>query len=239
MNKIITVKNLGVNLNGHKLLEDISFDLEEQEIAALIGPNGSGKSTLIKAILGLIPISSGSYQIKSARIGYVPQHLDFDQKFPLTVEELFLSKLSGGGMWGRGKLEQIEKYLELTGARHLAQRQLGKLSGGELQRVLIAMTLTDNPDLLILDEPLAGVDVSGEESIQDLLEKLHEKYRLTILMVSHDLEVVFKRATKVICINKKLICVGHPGEVLTTENLEKLYGKVKAFYHHHGEHSAE
>lgn len=240
MGKIIEVKNLTVKAGDYPILENISFDVQEQEIVALIGPNGSGKTTLIKVLLGLMPATSGSVKVNTKSIGYVPQRLEFDRGFPMSVEELFLIKMQHGRFWFRSKTakDEIKKYLRYTGAEKLYSKLLGQLSGGEMQRVLIAHSLIDQPKILFLDEPLAGVDVGGEETIQDMIERLHEQFKLTILLVSHDLEVVYKHAVKVICINRQLVCFGVPGEVLTTENLEKLYGKVKAFYHHHGEHSA-
>lgn len=240
MEKIIEVQNLSVSFNGHSILQNISFDVAKQEIVAIIGPNGSGKTTIIRALLGLLPISGGHFKVNSPSLGYVPQRLDFDRSFPLTVKELFLTRLEESNFWLSAGVagEKIVEYLKQAGAQNLIDKNLGALSGGEWQRVLIAFALIDKPEILFLDEPLAGVDVAGEETIQDMLERLHEKFKLTILLVSHDLEVVFKHASKVICVNKNLVCVGRPGEVLTTENLIKLYGPVRAFYHHHGEHSA-
>ena len=231
---------MGVTLNDHKILDHISFDVKEQEIVAVIGPNGSGKTTLIKVLLGLIQQTSGSVKINAERIGYVPQQLEFDRTFPITVAELFLLKLERSAFWFRSEKtnKEILKYLQYTGGEKLIDKKLGTLSGGEMQRVLIALALIDAPQVLILDEPLAGVDISGEETIQDMLERLHEKFKLTIVLVSHDLEIVFKHASQVICINQKMVCAGRPTDVLTEENLSRLYGQHKAIYHHHGEHSA-
>ncbi|MBI3627061.1 metal ABC transporter ATP-binding protein [Candidatus Uhrbacteria bacterium] len=231
---IIEVKDLSVKLGGHPILRGISFTVREQEILAIIGPNGSGKSTLVKALLGLLP-HSGQIKMPSLRIGYVPQYLDFDRSFPVTVEEFFLMNLPRAGFWLRSAetAEEIKKYLRYTGAGKLYGKPLGTLSGGELQRVMIACALTGNPEVLILDEPLAGVDVGGEESIQDLIEKLHKEFKLTIIMVSHDLDIVSRHASSVVCLNGEMVCFGSPADVLTNENLNKLYGQVKGFYHKH------
>lgn len=232
---IISVKNLNVVLNNHHILKDISFDIDKGEIVAIVGPNGSGKTTLLRALLGFLPyrgeiVIAGeppkSLITISSRIGYVPQHLEFDRTIPVTVEELLaihqLKKSRGA----------IAQALAAVGAEKLLGKRLGVLSGGEFQRVLLALALINQPEILFLDEPVAGVDVEGAGEIYELIKSLQKKQALTILLVSHDIDVVFRYAGKVLCINHALICQGVPREALTKETLEGLYGGERALYVH-------
>ena len=214
-------------------------------ITALIGPNGAGKTTLLLAIMGLIPYSGTirypAYPAAPPRIGYVPQRLDLDRGLPCTVEDLFALSISQRPLWA-GKNETVRRgireSLDRVGAKGLENRFLGKLSGGELQRVLLAMALEGNPEILLLDEPTAGVDAPGEEMFCDVLSDIQQQRRLTVVLISHDLSVVANHAEQVICLNKTVRCSGGVS-ALTEENLLKTYGlHIQIYPHTHGPHCA-
>ncbi len=233
---ILSVKNLNVTLNGHHILDDVTFEIERGEIVAVIGPNGSGKTTLLKAILGLIPSSGvislfgtapALIQKVGGKIGYVPQRLEFDRTMPVTVEELLLIHAAPGN-----EPQKIREALSLAEAQHLLKKRLGVLSGGEFQRVLLALALLNDPEVLFLDEPVASIDIEGSNEIYALLRELREKKQITVILVSHDVDVVYHYATRVLCINHQLLCQGVPHETLTPETLEKLYGGQHALYAH-------
>lgn len=230
----IEVQNLFFSYTpAEKTLEGVSFDIPHGSICALVGPNGSGKTTLLKIMIGLLAPSGGSVLVlgkapKESRafIGYVPQRFSFDKTFPITVFEfLCMSHPS------RARKE-IMAYLEhLNMDKHIDAR-LGALSGGQLQRVLICRAMLSDPAVLFLDEPVSGVDVGGEQTFYELIAHLHREHNTTIVMVSHELDVVANFADLVLCINKKLVCEGKPEHVFTTETLTELYGKEAAHYHH-------
>ena len=226
MSSIIEAQGLTVQLGSHTVLDNLSFSIEAGEIVAIVGPNGAGKTTLLKALLGLVP-AEGTITLDSKRIGYVPQHLDFDRTMPVTVTELLRIHQR------RPDQPQIRQVLETVDVGHLAERQLGLLSGGEFQRVLIALALLNEPDILFLDEPTASIDVEGAGEVYAVLNKLQEKQRRTIVLVSHELDVVFKHASHVLCINHKLICSGVPRDALNQDTLQALYGEHQTLYPHH------
>jgi zinc transport system ATP-binding protein len=228
MNPLLRVSNLKVILDNQVILDDVTFDLERNETLAVIGPNGAGKTTLFRALLGLIPYSGTAEWKKGIKIGYVPQRLFIERDFPLTVREFFM-------LQGKVTLEEINRVLKIVSFEDdsLLNKKIGVLSGGEIQRVLIAWALCNHPDVLLFDEPTSGVDVSAELSIYALLNKIHETESLAIVLISHELEIVDKYATKVICLNKKKVCYGTPREVLENESLSELFGKDISLYHHH------
>jgi zinc transport system ATP-binding protein len=236
----LEVKDVTVWFEGQDrpAVENVSFALDEGEIAILIGPNGSGKSTLLRAILGLVAFR-GEIRVfdKAAgaargQIGYVPQRLGFDLTLPLTVREAICMPLLGTG--GPEVEATFRHFVDVLGIAELLDRPLGVLSGGELKRALIARAMIMKPRLLLLDEPEAGIDVGGEQTLYELLSQLVSHHRLTALVCSHELDLVFRYATQVLCINRRLQCSGPPGEVLTTEALARLYGPVTGLYRHHG-----
>jgi zinc transport system ATP-binding protein len=224
----LAVENLNVCYQDNLVLQDVSFEIERGQFVCVIGPNGGGKSTLLKALVNLVPVRSGKIRASSARIGYVPQQLRVDAAVPLRVDEFLSLKLCSGSVWyGPGKTRQTaRKKLEEIGAGHLIDRQVGKLSGGEFQRISIAYALLDEPDLLLLDEPMTGLDVRGGLSFDGLLHHLHEHAGITILMVSHDLHLVEHVSDQVLCINRTVHCHGAPEQVLRPENLSKAYGHL-------------
>jgi zinc transport system ATP-binding protein len=212
-------------------------------ITALIGPNGAGKTTLLLAIMGLIPYSGTirfpAYPSVPPRIGYVPQRLDLDRGLPCTVQDLLALSVSRRPLWlgKKGPLRQsIREGLDRVGAGGLETRFLGKLSGGELQRVLLAMALEGDPEILLLDEPTAGVDAPGEQMFCDLLSDIQQQRRLTVVLISHDLSVVTNHAEQVICLNKTVRCSGGVS-ALTDENNLKTYGlHIQIYPHSHEPH---
>lgn len=220
----IKIRNLSVILGNQKVLEQISLDVEDGEIAAIIGPNGSGKSTLFRAILGLIPYSGKITVLGSpiervlSNVGYVPQYFDFDRTIPITVKE-FLS-------FAKPKLtpKETKELCREVRVDALEDKLIGELSGGQLQRVLIAQALFKNPKLLLLDEPASGIDIQGAKAFYDLVEHLNREHKVTVLLISHEVNFVYGFAHKVICLNRDLVCHGPPDKVLDKETLKKLYG---------------
>jgi zinc transport system ATP-binding protein len=243
-NNAIVISDVSVLFEGlqEPALDHVNCEIKAGEITALVGPNGSGKTTLLRAIAGLIPYS-GIVMIAGKpassmhqTIGYVPQRFSFDISFPVTVGE-FLSL----ALWDRPqnqKKELMAHALFDVGASGYSSRLLSSLSGGQLQRVLLARALSRGPSLVLLDEPEAGVDKGGEQIFYELLTRLSKRGDLTVVVASHELDLVFAYAQHVLCINRSIFCSGPPKEVLKTENLKKLYGHdIKAFGHtHHHEH---
>jgi len=232
----LSVENLSVSYGQHHVLEDISFEIERGQFVCVIGPNGGGKSTLLKALVGLLPIRSGIMRKEAKNIGYVPQQMRIDPAVPLRVDEFLSLKLSKRRVWfGPGRTRATaRKKLEEIGAAHLIDRQIGELSGGEFQRILIAYALLDNPDLLLLDEPMTGLDVRGGMSFDGLLHHLNEHAGITIVMVSHDLHLVEHLSDQVLCINRTVHCHGSPDQVLQPDNLSKAYGHLAGLVSGHG-----
>ena len=229
----ISVDNIGVKRGGDVLLHDVSFELHCGELTALIGENGAGKTTLLKSILGEIKhngtvsfTSHGGKKLDKITIGYVPQHLDFDRFAPVSV----LDFLSVGRtdapvcfVKPRKYIKQIEAALENVGCAELKNRRLGALSGGELQRVMLANALYPLPELLILDEPVSGVDKKGSEKFYEVISDLKKNYHMAIAIVSHDLGIVEKYADKVILINKTVLKCGSAYEVFNSDEFKRSF----------------
>jgi zinc transport system ATP-binding protein len=234
---LLEVSNVTVEAGGKALVRDVSFTLERGELVALIGPNGAGKTTLLRAILGLLRYS-GTIKI-NGRIGYVPQRLQYDRTLPMTVLEFMALTLQQSpvvfGIRGGTKKRALE-LLSYVGASKLARHSLGGLSGGELQRVMLAGALHGEPELLLLDEPAAGVDIAGEATFMDLIHKQVHERKATVVLVSHDLSVVSDITDRVICLNVDLKCEGNARDLLTAERIAEVFGGHKAVYghvHHH------
>jgi len=230
---VIEVKNLFVDFGKQNIIENISFDINSGEIVTIIGPNGAGKTTLMKAMLGLIPYR-GEIKILNKKIeqvldeiSYVPQKFEFDKTFPLTIEELLSYSQK------KKSQEIIDSVLYEVDMFKYKKSLIGQLSGGQLQRVLIAKALLNNAKILFLDEATAGVDKEGEKSFYQLIEHLNKYHNSTIILISHEINIVYKHATKVICLNKELLCCGAPKEKITKELLEKLYSKDMELRNHH------
>lgn len=232
---ILSVKNLTVERNDRLIIEDLSFDVTEGETLAVIGPNGAGKTTLLRAILGLIQYKGEVTWKSGVKIGYVPQRLYIESDIPLTTEE-FLSIKKTNKKDITGVLEAVglsgESDTMKNTEKHILKNKLGNLSGGELQRVLIAWSLLGNPNVLLYDEPTSGVDVSGEETVYTMLEKIKKERGLTIVIISHEIEIVRHFTTTVLCLNKEKVCYGPPFEVITQKNINKLFGEETSYYKH-------
>lgn len=241
----IEVQNLRVTLGTSEVLRGVTFSVPKGELVALIGPNGSGKTTLLRALLGLQPIDSGEIRIFGEsvssgvlrRIGYVPQKLQLDRGFALSVREFLSIRLPAARWWlwksHRNTDAILAPALEGLGIIHLLDRPITRLSGGQLQRVLIAASLMTNPELLLLDEPTAGVDTPGERSFYELIESVHRSRNLTVVLISHDLSMVFRHANWVYALNGVVCCEGTPEDVMNDESLKRAYGLHLTPYHHH------
>lgn len=238
----IKVENLSVRIGGIQILYDVQASIMCNETTAIIGPNGAGKTTLLLAIMGLVPYTGTitfceecSHGNSRPKIGYVPQRLDMDRGMPITVLDFLCLQDQKYPLW-LGKNRKVKESaiasLERVAASHLIKRQLGKLSGGEMQRVLLAMALQNEPNIVLLDEPVAGIDVAGEELFSEFLSNLQKSTRFSLVLISHDLSVVTKYANHVICMNKTVKCEGRTVEVLTPENLTAIYGINIGLYEH-------
>ena len=231
-NPALQIENLSVYYGQTPAITGVCLDVEEGEYLGIIGPNGGGKSTLLKAILGLMPISSGSVRIygKEAKdnrtmLGYVPQFSNVDKKFPIKLSEVVLTGRMKAGLspffrFSKTDREAVNAILERIGISHLKDRQISELSGGEFQKMLIARALAMNPKILLLDEPTASVDASSQDQIYNLLEELNEN--MTIILVTHDLMAVSSQVRRLACLNGRLVYHGEPE--LSENVTSSLYG---------------
>ncbi len=229
---VLTVQDVSVTLERDSILRNISFQLTQGEAFAVIGPNGAGKTVLFRALLGLLPHTGVVRWRPDAKIGYVPQRFSVDRSAPVSAMEFFL--LQSPGFWRPSAAfnSQLDRELSLMGLkRDVLRKGLGELSGGETQRVLIASALLREPSVLLLDEPTAAVDAGFEETIYALLHRVQTERRTALLLISHDLNVVYRYAQRVLCLNKSVVCQGPPVEALNPQALATLYGEA-GFYHH-------
>lgn len=241
----LSAKNLSFRYeNGPWILENINFQIEKGDYIGIIGPNGGGKTTLIKLLLGLLEPTAGEIHSycrdsqKNHRIGYVPQHLaQAMHGFPATVKDIITA--NHVHLWKKDphKLAALENALSLTNAQHLEHKLIGQLSGGQLQRILIARALINNPEILILDEPTLAIDIAGKESFYKLLKELNQNKKITIIIVSHDIDAVAKEVNHVLCLNQTIVCHGKPSALLNKETLDKLYGSELQHVEHGKQHS--
>jgi len=224
--EILKVKKMNVKFNGEEIIKDLSFKVKEGEVLIILGPNGAGKTTLLRALLNIIPYK-GKISWNTKNISYLPPQELFQRKDipPLTIEEFFKFKEVS-----REKILEILKEVGLNSS--LLKKGYGTLSTGQFQRMMIAWALVDEPSVLLFDEPTSGIDIGGQETIYSLLHKFWEKGNLTILLVTHDLNIVWEHANNVLCLNKKKLCYGRPKNILTPKKLEKLYGTGVKFYKH-------
>jgi len=237
---LLSCQGLSTYRGKQLILENVSLAIKQGEIVTVIGPNGAGKSTLMKTLLKLEPPSSGEITYNpSLKIGYMPQRLNLDPSLPITVKRFLLLTLERFAS-RQLALSQMEKMLVQVGAPHLAERMMSQLSGGELQRVLLARALMTNPSLLILDEPAQGLDISGQNQFYQLIGKLRDENSLAILLVSHDLHFVMAGTDQVVCLNQHVCCSGHPNTVSNDPAYQALFDVVPhnqfAIYNHHHDH---
>ena len=225
---ILQVKNLNVKLNNEKIINNLSFNLTEREILTVMGPNGAGKSVLLRTLLGFLPYQGKILWQKNIKIGYLPQGLTQlkVKDLPLSVREFFQLKTK--------KQKGIQKILNSMGIEEedFLKKQIGSLSGGQFQKILIAWALINKPQILLFDEPTTGIDIGSEKTVYSLLYQFWKERKLTILLVTHDLNIVYKYSSNVLCLNKKAVCSGPPKEILTPALLAKVYGTEIKFYQH-------
>ncbi len=231
---LLKLENAGYTVNDKSLVKGVSFEVKQGEIVTLIGPNGSGKSTTAKIALGIHKKIDGKVKKFTNKIGYVPQKISVDWTLPLRVIDFMIltENLTD---------DQINIALNLTGVEHLKNKNLSNLSGGEFQRVLISRAIAKQPNLLVLDEPVQGVDFKGEVALYELIKKISEKINCGILLISHDLHVVMSATDFVICLNGHVCCSGKPHIVAQNEKYKELFGdrasNVLSLYEHQHDHS--
>jgi zinc transport system ATP-binding protein len=241
----LLLRNAGVRFGEHWAVRHISLSVRRGEILSLVGPNGAGKSTVLRTLLGLCPLDEGTIELHTARgvasLGYVPQKLEIDRTVPLTVMEMLTLNMPVRGLWWGGA-NPAQRALGLDAlarleAAHLADRPVGALSGGEFQRVMIAYALLRSPEIILLDEPLTGVDKPGAELLEELILKLRSDHHLTVLMVSHDLHLVSNVSDRVLCLNQTMCGLGTPQEVLQEHLLDEVYGSPRHGHRHGHRHT--
>lgn len=224
----------------NSLLDKVSIAVSAGEIVTIVGPNGSGKTTILKVLLGLLAPDSGSVYRKSGlTIGYMPQKISIERIMPITIRRFL--RLNGRNSNLR-EMEAVESMAHDMGITRLLKKQIHDISGGEMQRVMLARALLLEPDFLVLDEPTQGLDVQGQEEFYRVIESIKKKYGCGILMVSHDLHVVMAKTDRVICLNRHICCEGHPEDISKHPEYISLFGKKEvgdkfAIYPHKHDHS--
>jgi len=225
---LLQLDGVGIHLGGRQILSDVSFSVHKGEFAAIIGPNGAGKTTLLKLILGLRPISAGRVIKHQTTVGYVPQKIVIDSDIPLRARDVVSLGMDGHKLGfslpSRSRKEKIEQALIDVGASEFADARVGELSGGQQQRVLIAHALVSRPELLLLDEPLANLDIRSEQEIVTLLGKLAREQEIAILLSAHDMNPLLPVMDRIIYVANGKVASGSTDEVVTSEGLTELYG---------------
>jgi len=231
---LLKLENAGFSKNDKWLVKGVSLEVKQGEIVTLIGPNGSGKSTTAKIALGIYKEIEGKVNKFTNKIGYVPQKISIDWTLPIRVID-FMSLTEDPTD------EQINIALNLTGVEHLKNKSLGNLSGGEFQRVLIARAIAKQPEVLVLDEPVQGVDFKGEIALYELIKKISEELNCGILLISHDLHVVMSATDFVVCLNGHVCCSGTPQVVAKNDEYQELFGDrastILSIYEHKHDHT--
>jgi zinc transport system ATP-binding protein len=234
---VLSVQKLSVSFDHRSVIHDLSLEVARGENLAIIGPNGAGKTVLLRALLNLLPYEGVIHWAAGARLGYVPQSIAADRQLPLRVRDFLgakarLLRLPADAVPGAAAIVDL--------APELLDTRIGVLSGGQFQKVLITFALLGDPTVLLVDEPTASLDELAQEHIYELLEQLRLQRKLTVLLVSHDLSVVYQFATKVLCLSTGRRCVGTPRDILTPETLAEVYSGAPKFYQHvHDHHSAD
>ncbi len=232
-NILVELKDAGFKINDKWLVQGVSLQVEKGKIVTLIGPNGSGKSTTAKIALGIYKKIEGAVEKFTNKVGYVPQKISIDWTLPLRVNDFMV-------LTENLKSEIIDEALSLTGVIHLKDKNLGDLSGGEFQRVLLARAISKKPDLLVLDEPVQGVDFTGEIALYELIKKISDELDCGILLISHDLHTVMSATDHVVCLNGHVCCSGSPTDVAKNEEYKALFGEqasqILSRYEHKHDH---
>ena len=234
---LLSARDASLVIAGRPILDRVNIDVRPNEIVTVIGPNGAGKSTLVRCMLGLQPLTSGQIiRHVGLRVGYVPQRFPLTSNVPLDVRRLLSLTLKPGE-------DEIDEALNETGIAHLKKASVAKLSGGEVQRALLARALLRKPELLVLDEPVQAVDFMGEAKMYELISAIRKRHGCGILMVSHDLHMVMADSDHVICLNGHVCCEGGPIKVQQDPEFTKLFGpaaaRMIAAYTHHHDHDHE
>jgi zinc transport system ATP-binding protein len=233
MESILSVRNLNVAFGSRVVIRGLSFDVRRGDNLAIIGPNGAGKTVLLKALLGLIPFEGEIRWSATARLGYVPQKISADREMPLNVRDLLTAKARFLGL----SPQNVESVAETVGlSAEVLNSSVGIISGGQFQKALIAFALLGDPNVLLFDEPTASLDELAEERVYELVGRLRQERGLTVILVSHDLSIVYQSANQVLCLSKDRPCLGPPKEVLTPEMLESLYSAPPKYYRHQHDH---
>ena len=232
-NTLVKLMNVGYHQNNKWLVKGVSLEVERGKIVTLIGPNGSGKSTTAKIALGIYKKIEGEVEKNTNKIGYVPQKISIDWTLPLRVVDFMV-------LTDNLDDKEIKKALSLTGVEHLINKNLGSLSGGEFQRVLLARAISKKPELLVLDEPVQGVDFTGEIALYELIKKISEELGCGILLISHDLHTVMSATDYVVCLNGHVCCSGSPLDVAKDKEYKALFGEqasqILSRYEHKHDH---
>ena len=230
---LVKLNNVGIQQNEKWLVKGVSLEVEKGKIVTLIGPNGSGKSTTAKIALGIYKNIEGNVEKFTNNVGYVPQKISIDWTLPLRVKDFMV-------LTDDIKDELLDEALSLTGVIHLKEKNLGNLSGGEFQRVLLARAISKKPELLVLDEPVQGVDFTGEIALYELIKKISEKLNCGILLISHDLHTVMSATDHVVCLNGHVCCSGSPKDVARNNEYKALFGEqasqTLSIYEHKHDH---
>ena len=230
MNALISAKNINVIKTGKNILKDVSIDINKNDFITIIGPNGAGKSMLLKCLMGFYKPNSGIIKTKpNLKFGYMPQNLDIIKTIPMKAKSFITVKKKYDKI-------SLKKVISETQIENILDKQLSVLSGGEMQRVLLARSLLNNPEVLILDEPAQNLDVSGQMHFYKLLQIIYSKRGLSILMVSHDLHLVMVSTKQVICLSNHICCYGKPQQITKDPEFLSMFGKdmaeVMAVYQH-------
>jgi len=232
-NILVKLNEVGIRQNDKWLVKGVSLVVEKGKIVTLIGPNGSGKSTTAKIALGIYKKIEGQVEKYTNNVGYVPQKISIDWTLPLRVNDFML-------LTENLKDEAVNEALSLTGVIHLKNKNLGNLSGGEFQRVLLARAISRKPDLLVLDEPVQGVDFTGEIALYELIKKISDTLNCGILLISHDLHTVMSATDHVVCLNGHVCCSGSPSDVARNNEYKALFGEqasqTLSIYEHKHDH---
>lgn len=228
---LVELSQISIRIDERDILKHVDFSLHEQEIVTLIGPNGAGKSTLIKVLLGIVRPNAGEIKTtKSLKFSYVPQKFNPSHSLPLRVKDLLALEKCDPTI--------KQEIIHDTGISKLENAKVQQLSGGERQRVLLARALLRQPDILVLDEPMQGLDIQSEAELYDYVRSLPVKYGCAVLMVSHDLQWVMQGTHRVVCLNKHICCSGLPENVQQHPEYQAIFGTNRVFYQHHHDHCA-
>lgn len=230
---LLSVEHLSIAFGSRTVIQDLRFEIDSGDCLAIIGPNGAGKTVLLKALMGLLPYSGEIRWSPEARLGYVPQRVAADSRLPVRVRDLLGAKLRTLKL-PAAELQSVCAQVGL--APEALNATIGTLSGGQFQKMLIAFALVGNPNVLLFDEPTASLDELTEDRVYELLYSLQKEKGITVVLVSHDLSIVYRYATKVLCLSKGMTCMGSPQDVLTPERLEQLYAAPPKYYRHIEEH---